>query len=125
MDVGKAESFRDKHNGRLWYYSCDISDTESILPLFEEAMASARYPLRGFVACAGISDGGASVDFPMDRFKRLLDVNVAGTFACAQAAAKIMHKNVDISASIVLIASMSGHVSNKVFTLASCLSWLI
>lgn len=77
-------------------------------------MAQARWPLRGFVGCAGISDGGASVDFPMDRIKRLLDVNVAGTFACVQAIAKIMHKNVDVSASIVLIASMSGHVSNKV-----------
>ena len=50
----------------------------------------------------------------MDRFKRLLDVNIAGTFACAQAAAKIMHENEDVSASIVLIASMSAHVSNKV-----------
>lgn len=76
-------------------------------------MKKARYPLRGLVACAGISDGGSSLDFPMERTKRLLDVNVAGTFACVQAAANIMQRSPDVSASIVLIASMSGHVSNK------------
>lgn len=111
---GKAAELRDKHKGKLWYYTCDISETDSILPLLEQAVAKARYPLRGLVACAGISDGGASVDFPMDRAKRLLEVNVAGTFACVQAAAKIMHKHEDLSASIVLIASMSAHGSNKV-----------
>lgn len=77
-------------------------------------MENARYPLRGLVACAGISDGGPSVDFPLDRVKRLLDVNVAGTFACAQAVGKIMSKMPDVSGSVVLIASMSGHGSNLV-----------
>lgn len=111
----------DTHNGQLWYYSCDTTDTDKILPLFEEAISRTRYPLRGFVACAGVSDGGSSIDFSMDRVKRLLDVNVAGTFACVQAVAKMLQRRQDLSASCVLIASMSGHVSNKVYPTSA--SW--
>ena len=111
---GKAAALREKNKSKLWYYTCDISDTASIEPLLKHAISKVRYPLRGFVACAGISDGGPSVDFPIERFQRLLDVNVAGTFACAQAVARIMHEEQALSYSIVLIASMSAHVSNKV-----------
>lgn len=42
----------------------------------------------------------------------VLDVNIAGTFLITHAAAIEMHR-ADVSGSIVLIASMSGHVSNR------------
>lgn len=114
MTTAKAEALKEEHSGQLTYHSLDVSDADNVLPSFEMAVKNVRYPLRGLVACAGISDGGATVDFSLDRVKRLLDVNVTGTFACAQAVAKIMSEKPGFSGSVVLIASMSGHGSNLV-----------
>ena len=104
---------RERHNTQVWYYTCDITDADEVRRIFETAMAKSRYPLRGLVACAGISGGGPTVDFSIDEVRRLLDINVVGTFVCAQAAAKEMIKR-DVTGSVVLIASMSAHGSNKV-----------
>jgi NAD(P)-dependent dehydrogenase (short-subunit alcohol dehydrogenase family) len=48
----------------------------------------------------------------VETFRRILDVNTTGTFLTARAVAKEMHAT-RVTGSIVLIASMSGHVSNK------------
>lgn len=72
-----------------------------------------RFPIRGLVACAGVSDDGPATEFPADSFRRLLDINVTGTFLVAQATAREVVKH-NTTASMVLVASMSGYVSNKV-----------
>lgn len=76
-------------------------------------MSHTRYPFRGMVACAGISGIGPSIDFSVDELRRILDVNIIGTFVCCQEAGKEFQKQ-NQPASVVLIASMSGHVYNKV-----------
>ena len=53
------------------------------------------------------------VEFPPDRFKRLFDINVAGTFIVAQAVAREVIK-ANVSASMIFIGSISGSVSNRV-----------
>jgi NAD(P)-dependent dehydrogenase (short-subunit alcohol dehydrogenase family) len=65
------------------------------------------------VACAGISGGGWTINYPLDQARRILDVNVLGTLACCQAAGRVFQSQ-DQPGSVVLIASMSGHGSNKV-----------
>lgn len=63
---------------------------------------------------------GDSVDYPEDQTKWTLDVNLAGSLYVAQAAAKVVRKqvaegrNVGEGASFVFVASMSGYISNKV-----------
>jgi NAD(P)-dependent dehydrogenase (short-subunit alcohol dehydrogenase family) len=66
------------------------------------ATPKTRYPLRGLVTCAGISGVGPTVDF-----------SIVGTFICAQAAARELVKR-NVTGSMVLVASMSAHGSNKV-----------
>lgn len=58
---------------------------------------------------------GAAEDLPLEEFKRIHDVNVVGTLLCAQAFAKLLRGKSDPSfgGSIVLIASMSGHIVNR------------
>lgn len=65
------------------------------------------------ITCHGLSAGGPSLDFSVDTARTLLDVNFIGNFVCARAAAKEFQRN-GKSGSIVLIASMSAHGSNKV-----------
>lgn len=78
----------------------------------EEAARISTQPIRGLVTCAGISGREHATSYPHEAFKRILDVNVTGTFLCAQAVAMIMHER-HTPGSIVLIASMSGTVANK------------
>ncbi|KIW81429.1 hypothetical protein Z517_04454 [Fonsecaea pedrosoi CBS 271.37] len=94
------------------YYQCDISNLESTYAAFEDAVAAARYPLRGLVNCAAIGWVGPSINFPVEDAKRIIEVNLVGTLICAQAAAQLVKKH-NFSASFVFIASMSGYVVNK------------
>lgn len=65
------------------------------------------------MTCAGISGEVRAVDYPAEAFRKLLDVNVMGTFLVVQAAASVMQREKS-DGSVVLIASISGHVANKV-----------
>lgn len=92
---------------------CDVTNEPNVQSAFTQAIASTRYPLRGLVCCAGISGDGPSLDWPVEDWKRIHDVNVLGTFICAREAARRMKEQNVSSASIVMIASMSGHTANK------------
>jgi NAD(P)-dependent dehydrogenase (short-subunit alcohol dehydrogenase family) len=67
------------------------------------------------VTAAGTSGKIDAVDYPADAFRRLLDVNIMGTFLVVQAAVRVMQRQ-KVEGSVVLIASMSGSVANKVFS---------
>jgi NAD(P)-dependent dehydrogenase (short-subunit alcohol dehydrogenase family) len=97
---------------QLHYYSADITSPDQIHKVFEQIITHLRNPLRGFVACAGISGDSPAMDYPIEKFRRIIDINLTGTFICAQAAAKEFKRG-NKQGSIVLIASMSGHGSNK------------
>lgn len=90
-----------------------MRDEQGITNSFAKFVPTLRYPIRGLVACAGVSDNGPATDFPAESFRRLLEVNVTGTFLVAQAVAREVSKG-GATASMVLVASMSGYVSNKV-----------
>ena len=111
----RVQRVAERCKTHVWYYACDITNVDEIRKVFETAMSNARYPLRGLVTCAGISGGGPAVDFSIDEVRRLLDINLVGTFVCAQTAAREMIKH-DVTGSMVFVASMSAHGSNKVRT---------
>jgi NAD(P)-dependent dehydrogenase (short-subunit alcohol dehydrogenase family) len=66
------------------------------------------------VCCTAISGESHACDYPVDTFRRILDVNTTGTFLAVRAAVREMH-SAEITGSIVLVTilvtSMSGHVS--------------
>jgi NAD(P)-dependent dehydrogenase (short-subunit alcohol dehydrogenase family) len=71
-----------------------------------------RYPLRGLVCCAAISGESDACDYSAEIFRRILDINITGTFLTTRLVANEMHR-AGVEGSMVLIASMSGHVSNR------------
>ncbi|KAL4890297.1 hypothetical protein BDV59DRAFT_184711 [Aspergillus ambiguus] len=101
-----------EYDGVVSHHQCDVTDEESLQKAMASVVAKIRYPIRGLVACAGVSDKGPSVEFPVERFRELMDINVAGTFLAAQAVAREMRKS-NVSGSMVLVASMSGTVVNQ------------
>lgn len=102
----------EKYGGNVSYYQCNVRDAQVVTDTFAK-FQDLRFPIRGLVACAGVSDNGPATEFPADSFRRLLDINVTGTFLVAQATAREVMKH-NTTASMVLVASMSGYVSNKV-----------
>jgi len=98
------------------YTNCDITDEEAMVSAVTEISkaGSARgTPLRGAVACAGIQQKIPVLEYPVADFERMLRVNTVGAFVTAKAVANDMVKN-RVTGSLVLVASMSGNIANRV-----------
>ena len=69
----------------------DVTDEESV-----RALVDSCDELHGAINCAGIGGGARVVGFPLDRFRRIVDVNLIGTFTVLSiAAAKIAEQEPD------------------------------
>ncbi|OBT85652.1 hypothetical protein VE02_05803 [Pseudogymnoascus sp. 03VT05] len=107
-----------KSNLRATYHRCDITTESELLECFDQIAAEGTRtgaPLGGTIACAGIQQKIPAVDYPADSFRRIMDVNVTGTFLTIKHSARIFMAE-RTKGSIVMIASMSGQVANRGLT---------
>ena len=98
------------------YRRCDVTDEKNVTEAMEEIAEEAEQtgaPFWGAVACAGIQQACAALDYEKEDFERILRVNVTGVFLTAKRAARILVEK-KRPGSIVLIASMSGQIANRV-----------
>ena len=92
--------------------ACDVSDADAVSGAVSAA-AAAMGGLDGAFANAGIDGVGESVlEIPAEAFRRVLDVNVIGTFNVAREAALAMRGH---SGAIVLNASVNGLRAERLF----------
>ncbi|GAA5995733.1 uncharacterized protein JCM10292_004711 [Rhodotorula paludigena] len=104
------------NGGTASYHICDITNEEKMAQTFEEVeRLAAPAVLRGVIACAGVQQMIPAIDYPMDGFRRIMEINVAGAFVTAKASANFWAKR-DIKGSLVMIASMSGSIANRSLT---------
>ena len=68
----------------------DVTDKESREKAFAEAIGLLGGRLDILINGAGIQYRCEAIDFPEDKFKQILDVNLVGLFYMAQLAAKVM-----------------------------------
>ncbi|OJD29612.1 short chain dehydrogenase reductase family [Diplodia corticola] len=108
----KVLQVAEQNDTKAWYHRCDVSSEEDLRRAFKQALSLTRFPLQGLVTCAGISGKGPATEWPIDSLKRIMDINFTGTFMCAQEAAREFQRK-GVPGSMVLIASMSAHGSNK------------
>ncbi|KAL2825870.1 NAD(P)-binding protein [Aspergillus pseudoustus] len=100
------------------YTQCDITDevaTQAALENIAAAGLERGMPLRGAITCAGIQQMVPALEYPVDMWRKMLDVNVVGTFIPAKHCARIF-KEQGTHGSIVMIASMSGQIANRGLT---------
>lgn len=109
----QVEAVAKESSRELSYYKCSVTDPQGVAETFGRFVRTLKAPIRGLVSCAGVSDNGPATEFPIESLRRLLDINVTGTFTVAQAVAKEVRRS-NTTASMVFVASMSGHVSNNV-----------
>lgn len=98
------------------YHNCNVTDEASVETTLAEAAKGAKArgkPIRGLIHCAGIQQMIDAIDYPLDGFRRILDVNVAGSFLLAKHTARILREEGN-TGSLVMIASMSGQIANRV-----------
>ncbi len=92
------------------YHACDVTDEPAVLALIDE-IEDRLGPIDGVVNCAGIAKDVHTLDHPVDMFRKILDINVVGTFIVGRAAARKMAQRK--RGAIVNIASISGLRGSK------------
>jgi NAD(P)-dependent dehydrogenase (short-subunit alcohol dehydrogenase family) len=102
---------------QLHYRRIDVRDTDELNKVVEE-IANAEGRLDGLVAAAGIQQETTALDYTAKDANTMMEVNVTGVFMTAQAVAKQMIR-FGQRGSIVMIASMSGTVANRVSSFLS------
>ncbi|OMC41383.1 glucose 1-dehydrogenase [Mycobacterium sp. GA-1841] len=90
---------------------CDISDPDSVDRAMVETVKSAGCPDR-FITCAGIGASGILLEQDPAQWKRVLDVNLTGTWLAIRAAAAAMI-DAGIRGSILAVSSISGTLADR------------
>lgn len=112
-----AEEFSRTYGKNVTFFQCDTSEPEQV-----SKMADYVVQVYGTIDFA-VNDVGIVNFYPVESvrpedWKRVLDVNLFGTFLCAQAAAKVMIAQKK-PGSIVNMASMSARIINTPQTTSS------
>ncbi|HCL66067.1 MAG TPA: oxidoreductase [Rhizobium sp.] len=90
--------------------ACDVADEASVAEAIGKVAQAGR--LLGIVNSAGIAVDRSAVDTSVEDFRRILDVNLIGSFIVSRAAARIWLERGE-AGSIVNISSISGMHGNK------------
>ncbi|HEY0615397.1 MAG TPA: SDR family NAD(P)-dependent oxidoreductase [Candidatus Elarobacter sp.] len=85
-------------------FEVDVADEASVIAMFDAALELFGGTLDALATPAGIADTTPFMDITVDRFRRVHDVNVVGTFLCIREAAKRMRTG----ARICTVASVAG-----------------
>ncbi|KAI9634559.1 uncharacterized protein MKK02DRAFT_16888 [Dioszegia hungarica] len=86
---------------------CDVSSEASVKATFAKIKEEFGR-VDACVTAAGIVENFVAHEYPTDKIRKLLDINIMGTWFCALEAAKLMPEG----GSITMIGSMSGSVVN-------------
>lgn len=100
------------------YNQCDITNETELERTYAKVVEQANSqgkPLNGVIGCAGIQQSLDAINYPAEDINRIMNVNVTGTFLTAKYAAREFIRQ-GCKGSIVLIASMSGQIANRVST---------
>lgn len=95
---------------RAAHYALNVTDAEAVDRGFKQIEQDLGR-IDVLVGAAGIVDNIPAEEYPPEKWRSIMDVNINGLFYCAQAAARgmIARRN----GSIILIASMSGSIVNR------------
>ncbi|WWC85610.1 uncharacterized protein L201_000474 [Kwoniella dendrophila CBS 6074] len=130
----KAEDLAKSKGLEISYHKLDVTNETQVNELFKELFEMKQHnekqPIRGLFTSAGIQLMLPSLEFSSEKFQKVLNVNLTGTFLCAKAFAnQWLEKNPKSAndgstgdslngASIAMTGSMSAHIANLGITCA-------
>lgn len=100
------------------YHRCDVTSEAAVQEIMEAVAAEAETrgaPFWGTIAAAGVQQQCLAMDYSAADFDRIMRINVTGVFNTCKYAGRILHRN-NRPGSIVIIASISGHIANRGLT---------
>lgn len=92
-------------------YECDISSEEAVKSTWDKIISDFG-KVDIVVTNAGITGGAPAEDYPFEGFKKMIGVNLNGTFLFARTAGKWMIEN-KAKGNILMVSSMSGTIVNR------------
>ncbi|KAI4669916.1 uncharacterized protein J4E79_000196 [Alternaria viburni] len=92
-------------------YECDTSSEEGVKSTWENIVKDFG-TVDILVTNAGITGGAPAEDYPFEDFKRMIDVNLTGTFLFSRTAGKWWIDN-KVDGRILIVSSMSGSIVNR------------
>jgi NAD(P)-dependent dehydrogenase (short-subunit alcohol dehydrogenase family) len=104
-------------NTSLTYRQIDVRDVSALNKIVQD-IADTEGRMDGLIAAAGIQQETTALEYTAEDANRMFEVNITGVFMTAQAVAKQMIRFGN-GGSIVMIASMSGSIANRVCLLSS------
>lgn len=105
---GVVKAAEDLGNGAVGLM-CDMGDEQAVSGLFDTIEKDYGY-VSLLVNCAGVALPGDFLETPVEQFRKVIDINLVGTFVALQRAAKGMVAN-NIEGSIVNMSSINALVA--------------
>ncbi|BBZ42842.1 SDR family NAD(P)-dependent oxidoreductase [Mycobacterium parmense] len=90
---------------------CDVSDPDAVSTAIAATVARHGPPTR-LVACAGVGASGLLLEQTPEQWRRVLDVNLTGTWLTLRAVAQAMAEG-GAGGSIVAVSSISGTIADR------------
>lgn len=110
LGLDAAKRLHETYGVKARFFKADVRDEASVAEIIDSVIEELGH-LDVVVNSAGIADLVHAEEYPVDKFRRVMDINVTGTFLVSQAAARHMISRGQGGA-IVNIASMSAHIVN-------------
>ena len=80
----RAKSAAEATGARLMYRQLDITNAQEVRTTFAEIYEASTVPIAGFFGAAGIQQMLPALDYPIEDFKRVMEVNVTGRLSSHQ-----------------------------------------
>ena len=104
--------------GSAHSYRCDIADAGDVADLVT-GVENHLGPIGALVCSAGIVEDGALVRMTDDRWKRVLDVNLTGTFnVCREVSVRMVERQSGAIVTLSSVAGLRGHLGQTNYAAA-------
>lgn len=104
-----AEELRRTYGVKCKAYNCQVGDWESVEKLVKDVIKDFG-KINAFIANAGCTANSGVLDSKVEDWNKVIQVDLNGIFHCAKAVGK--HFKERGTGSLVITASMSGHIVN-------------
>mgnify|MGYP001627899600 FL=1 len=95
--------------GAVAAIACDMGDVAQVGAMFDR-IAKEHGPLHALVNNAGVAMPGDFLDYDLDAWERVIDINLRGVFLATQRAARVMVEH-EIEGAIVNMSSINAQVA--------------
>lgn len=110
LGLDAIEKLHGAYGVQAQFYKVDIRDEKAVAEIMDSIVRDLGQ-IDILVNSAGVADLVHAEDYPAEKFRRVIDINLNGSFVVAQAVARHMIAQ-GTGGTMVFIASMSGSIVN-------------